>query len=144
MHANIAALKPLGDLPVTFDIPTPPLDTKEPAMPDPIEDLLRQAENHDQPRIVRKAEKVRSLIDDLETAIEADKADAEKRAKIAKLEAELAALRGTKPRKAERSDRLTRGEHPCRVDGCDAVKDTAQGRAAHERMAHDFNIKAAS
>ena len=134
MAANIRALKPLGDLPVTFDTPT----TKGPAMttPEPlsIEALLRLGETHDQPRIAKKAERIRALIDDLETAIEADKADAERRAKITKLEAELAALKP--PRKQRtRSNRLTKGVYPC--DGCDRVLDTPQGLSAHRRRAHE-------
>lgn len=136
MAANIRALKPLGDLPVTFDNP---ITAKEPAMTEreiagKIERLLIDAERHDSPKIVKKAERIRTLIDELETAIEADKADAERRAKIAKLEAELAALKP--PRKQRtRSNRLTKGVYPC--DGCDRVLDTPQGLSAHRRRAHE-------
>lgn len=63
----------------------------------------------------------------------------EKNAKrIAELEAELARLKGTKVPKApaeRRTNQITRGVYPC--DTCDRVLDTPQGKAAHQRRAHE-------
>jgi hypothetical protein len=68
------------------------------------------------------------------------------RARVAELETELAKakaqLRG-KPKKgkaskgAARSDRLTKGVHPCTTEGCDRTFDTGQGASAHRRRAHE-------
>lgn len=74
-------------------------------------------------------------------AAEQEKAKNAKR--IAELEAELAKLKGRKPKtpkaadpdKPKRTNIAPKGHYPC--DTCDRVLDTPQGKAAHQRRAHE-------
>lgn len=136
MHANLLALRPLRDLPVTFITTTA---TEGPAMTTAtgtIEQLLEDADHHDKASIRNAAQRIRERLDKLTDLIEADSEDAKRRARIAKLEAELAQLKGRKPKKATGDV----GDHACPVNGCDRTFATTQAVAMHRRRAHEgFN-----
>lgn len=148
VRANIAALKPLGDLTVTFDaaeseqpvtsqpVPAPP--APRPALapaPDTIANLLAAAHQHDKPAIKKQAEKVEALIKALRDAIVADREDAARRKEIAELEAKLAELKGaTTTKAAKRTYNITKGDFPC--PDCDRHFDRTQALSAHTRAAH--------
>jgi hypothetical protein len=137
MRDHIDALKPLGDLPVTFDIPTPPPARKDTTMTErevvgPIERLLFDADRHDRPAITRKAARIRTLLDELKTAIDTDREDAKRRAKIEALEAELAALKDT--RKAETR---TLNLELLACPDCGQECKGKRGLSAHTKIVHE-------
>jgi len=89
-------------------------------------------------------------LNDEQAAVEAkaqvDREAARIASRIATLQAEIDKLKRkpaktTKPAKtaaaAPRSQRLTKGVHPCTVTGCDRVFDTGQGASSHRRRAHE-------
>lgn len=149
VRENIAALKPLGNKTVTFDIPS-----KEPAVtlptpapapapprqpmagqittPDTLANLLTAAHQHDKPAIRKQAERVDAALAKLRADIKADQQDAAKRKEIAALRARLAELEG----KPTRKPTVARGEFPCPVDDCGAVFDTKQGVTMHNTRVH--------
>ena len=141
MSENWRQLRPLGDLPITFDIDI----AKDPTMTDTadddrtIEGLLAAAEQHSKAAIRNLAERIRNLVDDLESRIEQAAADEQRKARIAALKAEIASLTSATPTKSStgRTRRQPKGVYPCKDPGCDRVLDTPQGAAAHHRRAHE-------
>lgn len=147
------------DLSIAQKAPTPPAATPDRPRTanSSAAELLHMATESDHARTRNLGTKISGLLADLSQRLNdeeaerlaraAAKAEETKRARrIAELEAELAQLKGKKapaPRAAtasgeKRTNVLPRGEFPC--TRCDRVLDTTQGRAAHERRAHDgFN-----
>jgi hypothetical protein len=125
------------------------------------EQLLGAGNRSHAKRTVALAGKITGLLTDLRARLIDERAGAEARAvmerahaetrkQIADLEAQLAAakamLRGRTPPAATRSTRVVAAGDllPCRRPDCGRSFDTPQGRAAHERRAHDgFNPRAA-
>jgi len=120
--------------------------------------LLRQASESAHARTRNLGTKISGLLADLTQRLddeaaerrqrqEAEREKAKNAQRIAELEAELARLKGkgpkaTKPAGEKRTNTLPKGEYPC--DHCDRVLDTPQGKAAHQRRAHEgFNPHAA-
>lgn len=119
--------------------------------------ILQRAEQSPRARYVKRAAKIRELIQSLASDIAATEAeDAERdaaRKEIEQLQAKLAKakakLRGpSKPTVSSSSapKRLTapKGEYPCRNNGCGVMYDTPQGRSMHERMHCEHREQAAS
>lgn len=134
--------------PAAAPVPHPAHAPEPLTRPDEIRVLLNTAKAHPSKRIQAQANRVFDAVDRLRELLREDeekhaerrKADAAKaaaRAEVERLEAQLTAakakLRG-KPAAAKKSHPLTKGEHPCRNEGCDKVYDTPQGRSLHERM----------
>jgi hypothetical protein len=122
-------------------------------------ELLHMATESTHARTRNLGTKISSLLADLSQRLNdeeaehvarlAAKAEQDKKAKrIAELEAELAHLKGKKPAPTAkatggRTYTLVKGDFPCAH--CDRVLDTAQGRAAHQRRAHEgFDPNAAA
>lgn len=104
MHRNILALRPLGDLPVTFDInEQDSAMTEQPAV-DTLAVFLNAAKAHDRKPIANTATKILDLIERLRDDIKADEAAATRRREIAELEAKLAELKGTKAKSTASGD----------------------------------------
>lgn len=110
----------------------------------PLTALLDEADESTVARHRKKADRIRTLIADLRTDLENDRqrrqAEAQARAEVGHLEEALAEakakLREAKgqPAPAARTRQQPKGEFPCRLEGCDKVYDTPQGRSLHERM----------
>lgn len=129
-----------------------PMPAAAPSRPDELRILLNTAKSHPAKRIQTAANKIFDDLDRLRALIRDDEerhaakraADAEKaklRAQVAQLEQQLRQakekLRGPgKSTTTVKTPRATvpKGEFPCRLDGCDRVYDTPQGRSMHERM----------
>jgi uncharacterized small protein (DUF1192 family) len=125
-------------------------------------DLLHQAEQSPFIRTQNIGTKISALLADLTTRLtdeqqqveakaQADREAARIASRIATLQAEIDKLK-RKPAKTAtaraaattgnipRSERLTRGVHPCTTAGCDRTFDTPQGAVTHRRRAHEgFN-----
>lgn len=135
--------------------PTPPVVNTKPRIGTSTAELLHLASESSKAGTRNLGKRISGLLADLTQRIhdeteerEAREAAAAEKAKnarrIAELEAELARLKGKPaPRQSDTSDgtkrsyTLTKGEFPCDHDGCDRVLDTAQGKAAHQRRAHE-------
>lgn len=101
------------------------------AQPEPTyEKLIAEARRSPLPKVARAAEKIDGLLSDLRILVRETAAERTIREEIAQLERTLAArkaaLRGSNPT-----------EHACTRDGCAQTFTTGQGRALHERRAHD-------
>jgi len=119
-------------------------------------ELLHQASESPFIRTQNIGTKISALLADLTARLNDEQAAAEAKAqadresariatRIATLQAEIDKLK-RKPAKPDkpaptatepRSERLTRGVHPCTTEGCDRTFDTGQGAAAHRRRAHE-------
>lgn len=162
MREQADLLRPLGGKSVTFDTaPTPqsrhieqgtlrPKPPPVPAEPTPSAQqrpsspfaLIAKAKATGDRRLVKMAERADDLLRKIESGVEQWEADEQRRQKIAKLEGELAALKGAGSATG-RSTRLARGVHPCAE--CDRIFDTPQGITAHRRIVHEgFRPRTAS
>lgn len=104
--------------------------------------LIERGQKHPLPKIRGLADKAHKALAALHAALEDDAGKAAARAEVARLEAQLAAakakLKGTTTvTPAAASKPTSTGTHPCRADGCDRTFDSGQGRALHERRAHE-------
>lgn len=115
-------------------------------------DLLRLAEQSPFIRTQNMGKKIAGLFADLKARLDDEQAASEAKARaaheealvasrIATLQAEIDKLK-RKPAKttkaaAPRSQRPTKGEHPCTTPGCDRTFDTIQGLTMHQRRAHE-------
>ena len=127
--------------------------------------ILVQASESTQTRTRNLDSKISALLTDLAARLADEQAQVEAKAaaahedalvasRIATLQAEIDKLKGKRRKPAKpaatkgvpRSERLTKGVHPCTVVGCDRTFDTPQGASTHRRRAHEgFNpVKAAS
>jgi hypothetical protein len=119
-------------------------------------DLLRQASESPFIRTQNIGTKISTLLADLtarlndeqqqvEAKAQADRESARIASRIATLQAEIDKLKRKPPKSAKatyttvapRSERLTKGVHPCTVVGCDRTFDTGQGASSHRRRAHE-------
>lgn len=136
---------------------TPVTTSADPAqVPSPsaptIEQLIKAGKRCNAVFTRRLAERIEKQATDLlgRIAAERDAAERERReqaekdkvrAEVARLEAELAEakarLRGRTPPAANTKPIAPTGEHGCTRDGCDRTFTSPQGRAMHERRAHD-------
>ena len=104
--------------------------------PSTIESILTAGEKSSQKRTRNLTAKIRESLDDLSSRIEYEASEADRAAKIAELEAQIAALKG-QPVRAKRNT-APKGEHPC--GDCDRVFDTGQGLALHRRRTHTLAV----
>jgi len=119
-------------------------------------DLLHQGKASPWIRTQNLAAKIHTLLGDLTARLADEQAAVEAKARvahenalvasrIATLQAEIDKLKRKPPKPDKpaptaagpRSERLTRGVHPCTTAGCDRTFDTGQGAAAHRRRAHE-------
>jgi len=141
-----------GSLAITPPTPTRPVHTST-------AELLHQASESPFIRTQNMAAKISALLADLtarlndeqaavEAKAQADRESARIASRIATLQAEIDKLKRkpAKPATARaaattgnipRSERLTRGVHPCTTAGCDRTFDTGQGASSHRRRAHE-------
>jgi hypothetical protein len=115
--------------------------------------VLTRAAQSDSKRLRAKGERIAAMLDELSAALDSyESANAEReqaRKEVERLERQLAEakakLRGsTKPAPAAQVRSITKGEFPCRNEGCDRVFDTGQGRSLHERLKCEHRDEAAS
>lgn len=114
--------------------PPAPLPTNQPTdrtgRIDTVEQLVAVARELGDRRALLVIGRIQSMAAELHALIAAHHA----RARDDAYKAQLAQL--AKPERAKRPYTVTYGEHPCRIEGCDYVATTKQGRASHERNAH--------
>lgn len=83
---------PVRPIVVPRQAPPPAVEGKSPT--DAIADLIRRAVDSDVPRLVRTADKIQDLVDQLEKDVSEHERGAELRAEAARLEARLAEIKG--------------------------------------------------